>query len=70
MGEINSHTPEFNRGFTAILKNQIQKNVVGTKEEGNEKFLMMRSVDFGREKTNPRILKGTKGSKLGNQRPT
>ena len=50
MGEINSHTPEFNRGFTAILKNHIQKNVVGTKEEGNEKFLMMRSVDFGRGK--------------------
>ena len=62
--------PEFNRGFTAILKNHIQKNVVGTKEEGNEKFLMMRSVYFGREKTNPRILKGTKGSKLGNQQPT
>lgn len=37
-----------------------EKNFVGTKEEGNEKFLMMRSVDFGRQKTNPRILKGAR----------
>lgn len=48
----------------------IFKKNVATKEEGNEKFVMMNSVDFDREKTNPRILKGTKGSKLGNQQPT
>ena len=69
MPEIYFHTPE-GEGIYGNFKSGLQKNVVGAKEEGNEKFVRMRSVDFGREKTNPRILKGTKGRKLGNQQLT
>ena len=70
MPEINSHTPRESIYGNLKKKNRIRNTFLGTKEEGSEKSVMVRSVHFGRGKTNPRILKGTKGSKLGNQQLT